>query len=225
MTVEPLALPDNDDATAWGDWVRSRSSEELDRARELVETVRTPRRPTTRGPCCGRGTRRPATSATSRPWARCSATSTPTRVCATSPTPPSRRRDKLSTEWSLDRALRGLRRPRRHADRRRRRRESAAREGAQGLPALRRRPRRGDPRPDHRDPRPAHRARPGVQQDHPRRRTQHPGRRRSGSPASPRTGSPPTPPATTGWSPSRPTTPTRSRCGCSRTTRACGATS
>ena len=41
MTVDPLALPDNDDATDWGDWVRSRSSTELDRARELAETVRT----------------------------------------------------------------------------------------------------------------------------------------------------------------------------------------
>jgi thimet oligopeptidase len=40
VTLDPLALPDNDDATAWGDWVRSRSSEELDRARTLVDQLR-----------------------------------------------------------------------------------------------------------------------------------------------------------------------------------------
>ncbi len=41
MTLEPLALPSSDDATTWGEWVRSRSSAELDRARELVSTIRT----------------------------------------------------------------------------------------------------------------------------------------------------------------------------------------
>ncbi len=40
MTLEPLALPATDDPAAWGDWVRSRSSGELARARELIGTVR-----------------------------------------------------------------------------------------------------------------------------------------------------------------------------------------
>ncbi len=39
--MSPLDLPASDDPTTWCDWVRSRSSAELDRARELVETVRT----------------------------------------------------------------------------------------------------------------------------------------------------------------------------------------
>ncbi len=41
MTPTPLPLPADDDPTTWRDWVRSRSTAELDRARELVETVRT----------------------------------------------------------------------------------------------------------------------------------------------------------------------------------------
>ena len=41
MTLSPLLLPTSDDPTTWRDWVRSRSTAELDRARELVETVRT----------------------------------------------------------------------------------------------------------------------------------------------------------------------------------------
>lgn len=41
MTLDPLTLPDSDDAATWGEWVRSRSSEELDRARALVDGLRT----------------------------------------------------------------------------------------------------------------------------------------------------------------------------------------
>lgn len=40
MTLEPLALPSSDDPSGWGEWVRSRSSEELDRARALVDRLR-----------------------------------------------------------------------------------------------------------------------------------------------------------------------------------------
>ncbi|MDZ5619479.1 M3 family metallopeptidase [Nocardioides bizhenqiangii] len=39
--LEPLNLPETDDAATWGEWVRSRSSEELDRARTLVDRLRT----------------------------------------------------------------------------------------------------------------------------------------------------------------------------------------
>jgi thimet oligopeptidase len=41
VTLSPLPLPDSDDPTMWREWVRSRSTEELDRARELVDTLRT----------------------------------------------------------------------------------------------------------------------------------------------------------------------------------------
>ncbi|KAA1427963.1 M3 family metallopeptidase [Nocardioides antri] len=41
MTLSPLQLPSTADAATWGEWVRSRSTEELDRARELVGTIRT----------------------------------------------------------------------------------------------------------------------------------------------------------------------------------------
>jgi thimet oligopeptidase len=41
VTLTPLPLPDSDDPTTWRDWVRSRSSAEHDRARELVDTLRT----------------------------------------------------------------------------------------------------------------------------------------------------------------------------------------
>jgi thimet oligopeptidase len=39
--MAPLDLPSSDDPTTWRDWIRSRSTAELDRARELVQTVRT----------------------------------------------------------------------------------------------------------------------------------------------------------------------------------------
>ena len=54
--------------------------------------------------------------------------------------------------------------------------------------------------------------RPGVQQEHPRRQAHHPGRARAARRAARRTGSTPIRSATTAWSPSPPTTPTRSRC-------------
>lgn len=41
VTLSPLSLPASDDPSTWRDWVRSRSAEELDRARELVATVPT----------------------------------------------------------------------------------------------------------------------------------------------------------------------------------------
>ena len=41
MSPEPLNLPDSDDHATWGEWVRARSSEELDRARALVDRLRT----------------------------------------------------------------------------------------------------------------------------------------------------------------------------------------
>ncbi|WP_183094818.1 M3 family metallopeptidase [Nocardioides stalactiti] len=41
MTHSPLTLPSSTDASTWGEWVRARSSEELDRARELVDLLRT----------------------------------------------------------------------------------------------------------------------------------------------------------------------------------------
>jgi len=41
VTLSPLPLPTSDDAATWGEWVRARSSEELDRARELIGTIRT----------------------------------------------------------------------------------------------------------------------------------------------------------------------------------------
>ena len=40
MSPEPLNLPDSDDHATWGEWVRARSSEELDRARALVDRLR-----------------------------------------------------------------------------------------------------------------------------------------------------------------------------------------
>ena len=41
MTLSPLLLPASDDDATWADWVRSRSAEELERARDLVDRLRT----------------------------------------------------------------------------------------------------------------------------------------------------------------------------------------
>jgi len=41
VTLSPLPLPASDDSAAWGEWVQSRSSDELDRARTLVDRLRT----------------------------------------------------------------------------------------------------------------------------------------------------------------------------------------
>ncbi|WP_183099755.1 M3 family metallopeptidase [Nocardioides pelophilus] len=40
MTLSPLPLPASDDPAAWGEWVQSRSATELDRARTLVDRLR-----------------------------------------------------------------------------------------------------------------------------------------------------------------------------------------
>jgi thimet oligopeptidase len=39
--MSPLALPASPDPSTWADWVSTRSRDELDRARELVDTIRT----------------------------------------------------------------------------------------------------------------------------------------------------------------------------------------